>query len=265
MKNYQKQKPDVYQIITNHILDKLESGVIPWHKPWSSYGPACSYLTRKPYRGINALLLNIQPVEKPFYLTFKQVKELGGQVKKGSRSLPVVYWKIVMRDANTGKPISDEQAKTMAPDQLTSSAFMKYYSVFHLDQIEGIDFELPDIKLQPDNTTIDNCEQIISEMPNKPAIQFKDTSSAYYAPHADMINMPELKYFESSEMYYSVLFHELTHATGNSTRLNRPEIVSVNTFGSEDYSREELVAELGASFLCGHAIPQNLTWRLQAG
>ena len=66
-------------------------------------------------------------------------------------------------------------------------------------------------------------------------------------------------------MYYSVLFHKLTHATGNSTRLNRPEIVSVNTFGSEDYSREELVAELGASFLCGHAIPQNLTWRLQAG
>ncbi len=254
MKAYQKQPArDVYQIITDLIVEKLESGFIPWHRPWSAYGPAVSYVSRKPYRGINALLMNFLPFEKPFYLTFRQVQELGGHIRKGCKSVPVIYWNYQFFEAKTGEKLSEQQARALPAKQVRKSVFLKYYNVFNIDQVEGVDFKIPALAIKPENQVLQSCEDIVSNMPQCPRIQHENPKRAFYSPLEDYVNIPSLEFFQSSEFFYSVLFHELTHATGHTSRLNRPEISEPIKMHSESYSKEELVAELGASFLCGQA------------
>ena len=250
-KFHQSPNRDIYQIITDQIVQKLEQGFIPWHRPWSAYGPAASYVTRKPYRGVNALLLNILAYEKPYYLTFKQAKDLGGMVKKGSKAVPVVYWNFVFRHAKTKEKLSEQQARRLPADKVVKTAFLKYYNVFNVEQIDGIELDIPEIQVRPENQVLDDCEAIVQAMPNAPRIEHSDPRKAFYAPIQDYVNIPERKFFDSSEFFYQTLFHEITHSTGHQSRLNRPEVTELNSFGSADYSKEELVAELGASFLCG--------------
>ena len=236
-------KKDVYQIITDRIIALLESGTVPWHRPWKGGSEAPrNFMSRKVYRGINLFLLNATRFASPYWLTFKQVQTLNGQVKKGEKSFPVVFWKILEEEEN---------------GETKKIPFLRYHSVFNVLQCEGITLPAP-----PGNNgefhPIKKCEEVVANMPRRPAIEHGN-GCACYSSQRDTVSIPEANTFESSEAYYGVLFHELTHATGHVSRLNRKEITDPNTFGSNPYSREELVAEMGAGFLSGHCEIENRT------
>ena len=236
-------KNDVYQIVTDRIIQLLESGTVPWHQPWKGGNQwPQNLISRRTYRGINLFLLNAARYTSPFWLTFRQVQSLGGSVKKGERSFPVVFWKILEEEV--------EGEKKKIP-------FLRYHGVFNVAQCEGIKvpgLPIVESKFQP----IERCEQVVAGMPKAPAIKH-NAGRASYSPLLDEISLPETNLFESQEGYYSTLFHELTHSTGHLSRLNRKEITDPIRFGSDPYSREELVAEMGAAFLCGHCEIENTT------
>jgi antirestriction protein ArdC len=240
---------DVYQMVTDLIIEKLESGIIPWRKPWNDYGPAVNYLSKKPYRGINQLILNGLHV-KPFYLTFNQIKSLGGRIKKGSKSIPVLYWNFIYRHKETKRKIAKEDISGHPADMIVKTAFLKYYRVFNIDSVLDIEFDIPDLIPETNNCTIEQCDAVLFEMKDRPEIRHNE-NQAYYNPTHDYINMPPIELFKSSELYHSILHHELIHATGNLKRLNRFENNEVSNFNSS-YSKEELIAEIGAAFLNNH-------------
>ncbi len=238
-------KPDVYQVVTDRIIRLLESGTVPWHQPWKGGNQwPQNFISRKVYRGINVFLLNTARYASPFWLTFKQVQSLGGRIKKGEKAFPVVFWKIFEEDQG-------EETKRIP--------FLRYHSVFNTAQCEEVAVPAiqpaeSDSRFQP----IEKCEQVVAAMPKCPIIQHGGIR-ACYSPSLDAITMPEPGLFESDERYYNTLFHELTHATGHVSRLNRKEIAEPIRFGSDPYSREELVAEMGSAFLCGHCDIENKT------
>ncbi|MBL7814707.1 MAG: DUF1738 domain-containing protein [Saprospiraceae bacterium] len=255
-KNYTMKKaasktaaPDMYQVITDRIIAELEKGVTPWRKTWSSFGLARNYQSGKIYKGINMFVMNLlSPHSTPYYLTYKQAQEMGGQVKKGAKSMQVIYFNMVFKDGND-QTVSKEVAESLG-DNVKVMKFLKYYNVFNVEDIEGIDFKFEEIRLLP-NEKIERCEQVINSYPSPPQFVEKDRSKAYYSPLEDLVNMPPIEQHDSAEFYYSTFFHELIHSTGHAKRLGREEVKTPNKFGSIPYSQEELVAELGASFLCG--------------
>jgi len=238
-------RSDVYQIVTDRIIRLLESGTVPWHRPWKGGNQwPQNFISRKVYRGINLFLLNAVGYPSPFWLTFKQVQTLGGHVKKGEHSFPVVFWKVLKEEGD-------------GDDKRIS--FLRYYSVFNVAQCEGITVPaIPGVDPNSQFQPIERCEQIVAAMPKRPEIHHNG-ARACYSPSLDAVSMPEAKLFESTEGYYSTLFHELTHATGHVSRLNRKGITDPIRFGSDPYSREELVAEMGSAFLCGHSGIENKT------
>lgn len=241
-------KLDVYQIITDRILDLLEKGVVPWHKPWSTassgVGPT-NFVSKRPYRGMNVFMLSCMPFTCPYWVSFKQAQELGGSVRKGERGTPVVFWQRI-----AGKRREDDK-----DEKPNTYMLLRYYTVFNLQQTEGIEWEQPK-PTRPDYGDIAAAKRIVDEMPQRPTIRHGG-SSAYYAPAPDVVVMPDAQAFDTQEHYYSTLFHELVHATGHQKRLNRKgislEISADRSFGAKDYGREELVAEMGSAFLCGAA------------
>jgi antirestriction protein ArdC len=245
----QSAAPDMYQAVTNRIIERLEQGELTWRKPWSSYGLARNYVSGKVYRGINMLLMNLfSPHSIPYYLTFKQAQELGGNVKKGAKAQQVFYFNVIFKDAND-KTVSKEQAEALG-DSVKVIKFLKYYNVFNVEDIEGIEFKIDDLRLLP-HEKIERCEQVWNAYPSPPQYVEKDRAGAFYRPSEDILNMPPIEQFETAEDYYATLFHESIHSTGHPKRLNREGVAQFDRFGSERYSLEELVAELGASFLCG--------------
>ncbi len=245
-----KKKFDLYETVTNRIIAELEKGTVPWRKTWGNVGPARNYDTGVPYKGINALLLSLTPHPVPCFLTLRQVNRLGGKVKKGSKGHQVVYYSTVYRDGN-GKRIPKERISSVPKDELQTRRFIKYYYLFNVEDIDGIRFSYPDFKLR-ENNPIERCERLIRDMPSKPKFVSKDSRRCYYNPATDELNMPPMGHFESSENYYNTLWHELIHATGHPSRLNRPTLNEIGRFGDRTYSVEELVAEIGAAFLCAH-------------
>lgn len=241
----------VYEVITGQIVEQLERGVVPWARPWKVDGLAPSNLvSRRPYRGINVFLLGFRAASTPWWLTFRQAKALGGSVRAGERSTPVIFWRWVDRTERGIDETSSggERRRERLP-------VLRYYSVFNLDQTEGIDLaKVPAV----DPSAIDDvptAEEIVARFPDPPAIEHLAQPRAFYRPSTDSVTMPPRSAFERTEGYYSTLFHELTHATGHAKRLARPGFDKnhASPFGSEPYAREELVAELGAAFLCGEA------------
>lgn len=232
-------KVDVYQIVTDRIIEKLEKGIAPWRRPWNASGIAVNWKTQKPYRGINTLLL--EPGE---YATFNQIKEAGGKVKKGAQSDIVVFWKwLEKEDEDTGE-------KVKIP-------FLRYYRVFEINsQVEGLKSKRDVVEY--DHDPIEEAEKIFKSYPESPTYTYK-SGRAYYQPALDKINVPPLKDYKIPEEYYCTLFHEMIHSTGHRSRLARAGIEEVAPFGSETYSREELVAEMGAAMLCGVAGIDNST------
>jgi antirestriction protein ArdC len=241
------EKQNVYDVVTARIVALLEQGTVPWQKPWTSArGEDCfprNLVSRKPYRGINTFLLHAMMFESPFWLTFKQAQELGGHVRKGEKSCPIIFWKwLEVQDKQTGE-------KKRIP-------FLRYTSAFNLAQCDGIEApELPgSAENKREHSPIEAAERIVAGMPKRPEITY-GSARACYSPAFDRVAMPRPESFRSGEDFYSVLLHELTHATGHESRLNRKGIEAGewSAFGSAAYSKEELVAEMGAAFLCGHA------------
>lgn len=223
-------KFDIYQMVTDRIIEKLEKGTVPWRRPFQGAG-AVSWKTQKEYRGINTLLL--EPGE---YATFKQIKEAGGKVKKGEKAHPVVFWKwLEVEDEES------EEGKKKIP-------FLRYYSVFEINtQVEGLESKRKDL-VEYEHDPIEEAEKVIQGYQEPRYTSYR--GSAYYRPADDVVNVPPMSDFSKVHDYYATMFHEMIHSTGHLTRLKREGIVAVANFGSDTYSKEELVAEVGASMLC---------------
>ena len=213
----------------------MEKGIIPWRKPWQTTGVAISHVTGKPYSLLNQMLLG----RSGEYLTFRQVQQEGGHVRKGEKAHMVVFWKwLDQEDEETG--------------ETKQVPFLRYYSVFHIDQCEGISAKYSQTQTRPANPD-ETAEAIITEYTRREGvtIEHRNGDSAFYQPSADRIVLPLLNQFTETAEYYSTAFHEMVHSTGHMKRLARLD--SVANFGSEDYSKEELVAEIGSAALVHHA------------
>ena len=222
---------DIYAEITNRIVSEMESGLIPWQKPWVASGGCVSYATGKPYSLLNQMLLG-RPGE---YATFKQIQAAGGYVKKGQKASMVVFWKwIEQEDEETGE-------KKEIP-------FLRYYNVFHIDQCEGLKARHAESLPQTANAD-QKAEAIICDYLKTSGVKLNHEQGdrAFYRPSDDSITLPLLAQFKETAEYYSTTFHEMIHSTGHMSRLNRLEKTAF--FGTEAYSKEELVAEIGASAL----------------
>jgi len=231
----------VYDIVTDRIMELLEEGTVPWRKPWKSSGGPRNLISKKEYRGINQFLLNCSSYSSPYWLTYKQANQKGGHVRKGEKSTLVVFWKFINTVTEPEDP-KDQKHLTQVP-------LLRYYRVFNLDQVDGID---PPADEQTINefTPIEQAEQILENMECKPVIQYGGDRAAY-SPSQDLIKLPDRGAFSAPEEFYSTAFHELAHATGHASRLGRKGVTEPSYFGSHAYSQEELVAEFGASMLCG--------------
>jgi antirestriction protein ArdC len=198
-------------------------------------------------------LLNFLPNHPiPYYLSYKQAKELGGNVRKGAKAEKVYFFKAYHKDGD-GKSVSEDRAAQLAGmgEEVHRIPFLKSFAVFNVADVERVDFEYPEVQLNH-HKQIERCEQLIKQLTNPPQLATEDANRAWYNPRRDVLNMPELSQFSQAEEYYCTLFHELTHSTGHVTRLNREGIAGSIKPGSEEYAREELIAEMGASFLCAH-------------
>jgi len=240
-------KKDVYEIVTENIIKQLEKGTVPWKKPWSEGGLPQNLVSRRHYRGINILLLGLLGYEHNLFLTYKQLRDLGGEAKQGEKPHFAVYWNYADSKEKEPEAEGEEIVETSGKRK---RAVLRYYSVLNIAQCSGI----PDkwLPKEREERTIPSCEDIVRDMPHCPRIQFKQ-QKAYYNPLEDFVNMPKHKSFESDEAYYATLFHELMHSTGHHSRLNRKELLQMSEFGSDTYSLEELVAEIGTCYLLSFA------------
>ena len=237
MKTNESRKT-VNDLITERIMAMLEQGAAPWQKPWrvASQMPR-NLVSGKPYRGINVFLLHAMQYASPFWLTFKQAQALGGNVKRGEKAMPVVFWKKLETE--------DEQTKE------TKSAFiLRYYHLFNLAQVENVKRAATAPPTEEGKPT--PADEIVAHMPNRPAIKH-GFRACCYCPRTDEIQMAAASSFATAADYFSTIYHEMTHASGARTRLNRPTLTKSAGFGSNSYCKEELIAEMGAAFLCGEA------------
>lgn len=231
-KSRERVQMDLYQIITDKIIEKLEKGSVPWKRSYSEGNFPVNWKTGKVYRGINLLLL-----EAGEYATFKQIKEAGGKVKKGAKSQTIIFWKKLDVEDKEGE-------KKKIP-------MLKKYQVFEINtQVEGLESKREVVK--NDNNTIDIAKEIVDNyfsQDNAPK-RVKKIGVPCYIPMQDKVCMPDISDFTGSEEYYSTYYHEMVHSTGHQTRLNREGVTGKLSFGSESYSKEELIAEIGANMLC---------------
>ncbi len=245
-------KFNVYDEVTNRIIALLEQGVIPWKSPYfSKIGFPTNFASGKAYRGINIFLLGSLRYTSPYFLTFIQAKELGGHVRRGEHGSLVVKYGTYTKGAS-GDELHDGTAEE------ETHRYLKAYRVFNAAQIEGIEFPRPESR--PELAPLEQCARaraIVDGMPKPPEIKH-GFALPWYVPEIDKVHMPELGYFKSREAYYSTLFHELIHSTGHASRLARKSLMEnegMDAAGEAKkvYAEEELVAEMGASFLNAHA------------
>lgn len=238
---------NVYQMVTDRIVAQLEQGNIPWRRPWTGAsvdnGGAINYVSRRPYSLINQLVLG-RPGE---YLTWKQIEELGGKVRKGAKAGMVVFFKsLVIEDKENIDPETGKAKTKTVP-------YLQYYNVFHLDDVEGIDTKIVPGEA-PEVEPIEAAEKVIADYLRREGhLRFQNdrpSNRAYYSPSLDEVVVPMLSQYEIREEYYSTTFHELTHSTLKASRCDRVAENANAHFGNEVYSREELVAEIGSAMLC---------------
>ncbi len=221
---------DIFSVVTDQIVNLLEQGIVPWRRPWSGCGPV-SYQSNQQYQGLNVFLLQ-SAYKSPYWMTFRQAQRQGGSIKAGQHGRYIVFTDSYMKktEDDKGNPI-----KVLV-------RFLRYYTVFNWEQTKGIPEKQP---VENDNRQIIRAQELLIR--RAPRIETSD--AAYYVPARDTIGLPPLEKFDSSEDYYSVAFHELTHWSGSSLRLNR-EGIRNGYFGTQVYSQEELIAEMGAAYLC---------------
>lgn len=245
-KSSRQPKRDIYQEVTDRIIGYLERGTAPWRNPirrGSGDGWPKNLDSGKRYRGINVFLLGLRAWESgyssDYWLTFNQAREKGGQVRKGEKGSLVTFFKMyATKDKETEEEIQ--------------IPVLKHFIAFNVEQVEGI--AIPDAPAEDPNASpfepLEEAERIVAGYASKPSIEHNGGSRAFYRPSQDSVHMPQPERFDNRESYYSTLFHELSHSTGHSSRLNRGLDTELAPFGSPDYSREELIAEMGAAFLC---------------
>lgn len=229
---------NVYEMVTNRIIEQLENNIIPWEKPWSgTIDGAFNRVSKKPYSILNQMLLKYDGE----YATFKQWQELGGHIRKGEKSEMVVFWKMY--------PIKEKQDD--GTEIIKTIPLLKYINVFHISQVDGV--EPLKQKVPHDIEPIDRAEKILKDYWNRENITIEHVKGdkAFYSPMFDKIQLPLFEQFKQSEEYYSTAFHESVHSTMKTSRCNRQEDRKgkVVSFGSEEYSKEELVAEVGSAQL----------------
>lgn len=228
----------VYEMVTKRIIEQLEEGVIPWEKPWTGVrSGAFNRVSKKSYSLLNQMLLK----HNGEYATFKQWSELGGHIRKGEKSEIVVFWKIL--------PV--EEVQEDGSKIVKQIPLLKYINVFHISQVDGVE-PLPKEELH-DIEPIEKAESILQGYWTRENITVKHIkgNEAFYSPMRDMIQLPLFEQFKDSNEYYSTAFHESVHSTMKESRCNRAEERKdkLVAFGSEEYSKEELVAELGSASL----------------
>ena len=233
---------DIYAQVNDRILAALEQGIIPWMRPWTGRLPT-NYDTGREYRGVNILALGIAEMVRgyssPYWLTFRQAQKHGGHIKRGEKAAYIVF--------------SERKVKEIQKEDGTKEErvfhFVRSFSVFNWEQAEGVPKKEAVAALDPDRDLIEVCNSVLSRMPDPPTYR-ESGSSAYYVPKEDLVNLPPIGTFKTTEGYAATKFHEYGHATGHESRLNRPGIMKVASFGGEDYGFEELVAELTSAYLC---------------
>ena len=225
------------EIVNEKILDQLKKGVIPWKKPWIGPRKAYSIASGRDYSLLNQLLLGLPGA----YGTYEQWKRLGGQVRKNEKGHFVTFWKMVE------KKTIDQNGK----ENLERYPVLRYYIVFHQSQITGVSIEPENMVMPPD--PVEAADKVIAGYIDREKIKYtesEESDKAFYNPLSDEVVIPARKYFSesSASSMYSVIFHELAHSTGHSSRLDRPGLKKVS-FGSEIYSAEELVAEIASCYI----------------
>lgn len=231
-------KANVYDMITDRIIAELEKGQIPWQKPWTGVRDgAYNRITKRPYSLLNQMLLQ----HRGEYATFKQWQDLGGHVRKGEKSEIVCFWKILE---------SEETNPETGEKEIKKIPLLRYYNVFHISQVDGVE-PLALEQLNNEVEPIESGDKIINDYINREHLNFVECKSnkAYYSPSNDTVVVPLKEQYNLINEYYSTTFHELTHSTGHKNRLNRLQTGAVAAFGSENYSKEELVAEIGSTTL----------------
>lgn len=254
----------VYKNITDTIIELIEKNDLIWRKPFKQVKvdgvlqSPISYATKKNYHGVNQFLLSLHMEfivnsNCPYYLTFNQIKSLGGSVKAGAKSMQIVFYtNSIYRNEKTNKTITAKKFEELGgtdKGEFAPSWTIQGFRVFNLEQTEGIPYEKnweedkPKVREQ-----IDRCEDVIKNYPNPCKISEIYGDQAYYNRNGDYVVVPKREQFDSLPFFYSVLFHELIHSTGDKRRLDR---VKGKSFGDNQYAYEELIAEMGAAFLCG--------------
>lgn len=256
---------NLYETVTDRMIEALDAGVVPWRKPWNATGEdglQKNLNSGRPYRGINQFLLTFSEYDSPYWMTFKGMKKLGGTLKKingedekgtGQKSTVVVFWKRIVK--TEPDPMTGEKSTRVVP-------LLRYFRVFNSDQVEWTEevparikaLEIP-AEDKPEFITLEIAAEIVAGMPNPPKKLKHGGDRAFYRPATDEYKLPKPEDFDSPQQYHHVEFHELAHSTGHKDRLNREELTKLTTtFGDADYSKEELTAEMTAAFLdatCG--------------
>jgi antirestriction protein ArdC len=219
---------DVYSLVNDRILAALEQGIIPWKRPWTGRLPT-NYDSGKEYRGVNILTLGISEMvhgySSPFWITFRQAQKHGGHIRKGEKATYIVF---------SDKKIREIEKEDGSKEQKIYH-FVRSFPVFNWEQTEGVPKKEAVTALDPDRDLIEVCNTVLSRMPNPPAYR-EHGSSAYYVPKEDLVNLPPIETFKTTEGYVATKFHEYAHSTGHESRLKRPGIMAVAAFGGEDYS-----------------------------
>jgi antirestriction protein ArdC len=229
----------IYETVTKSIIEQLENGVAPWVKPWSADSSANQNLvSKKAYSGINRLILGMSGMAKGYtnnnWATFKQISEAGGMVRKGEKATQIVFF----------KPVTKTEINSAGDLESTGYAVIKSYAVFNADQTDGL--ELPATQ-----ATIGNFQDVQAaenRIIKTGAAITHGGDSAFFMHSADRVQLPNKTAFLTESNYYATAFHELTHWSGAKHRLDRD--LSKGKFGNPEYAFEELVAEIGAAFLC---------------
>lgn len=233
----------VYERVTSRIVERLEEGVVPWHSPhMATVGFPKNFQSGRPYRGVNVLLLAMAGYVSPWFLTYKQAQERGGQVRKGEKGFLVVKFGTF--------------AKELAEGEEEKRSFLRHYTVFNACQMDGIEFPEPQLPPFVATNRTEIADGMVLDMPDAPLIHEGRSVRTCYDPVEDCIDIPHRAHFESGERFYKSLFHELVHSTGAAKRLARKSLLDNRGISMADktiYSKEELVAEIGAAYLCAHA------------
>lgn len=225
------KRSDIYNKVNSVIQDKLSAGYLPWRKTWNNGKPPQNFISKHLYQGINFLLLSCFDFPSPFYLTFLQAKERNAFIKKGEKGIPIVFWKL----------LDNTKLKESGKAEIEKIPFMRTSTVFNLSQTSLFNSAaLEDLKFP-------NVERFLTTVPA--VIKNNIQGKAVFNLTKDFISIPAISEFESSDEYYSTLFHELIHWTGFKNRLNRFKSADYN---SDNYSKEELIAEIGSAYLCSY-------------